>query len=423
MASAMSAMGKALGLGLCLAWSGLGLCAADAGGSAKAVEGLKSWLGKPRESREALDKQGIASVALTRADAERAADALWLDRRDWLRTTRRSESEARVIEMGDKMLRYEIVRFGETNTAPAGGRSLFISMHGGGGAPKRVNDSQWTNQVRLAQRYAPKEGIYVAPRAPTDTWNLWHEGHIDGLFARLIENMVVLEDVNPDRVYIMGYSAGGDGVYQLAPRMADWWAAAAMSAGHPNETQPVGLRNVPFALYVGSKDSAYRRNEIAVEWGDRLAKLRDGDPGGYEHLVGTPDTGHWMNMADQVAIPWMESRSRRVLPDRVVWRQDDVVHGSFYWLAVPEGTAAGGIEVVARREGAVVQLEKSDAERVRVRWTDAMADLDRSVEVRMGEKVLHRGVLPRTVGTLSKTLEARGDRKLMFPSEVEVGVR
>ena len=69
--------------------------------------------------------------------------------------------------------------------------------------------------------------------------------HIDGLFTRLIEDLVVLEDVNPDRVYIMGYSAGGDGVYQLGPRMADSWAAAAMMGGHPNGVSIFSLRNVP----------------------------------------------------------------------------------------------------------------------------------------------------------------------------------
>ena len=45
---------------------------------------------------------------------------------------------------------------------------------------------------------------------------------------RLIENLVALQEVNPNRVYLMGYSAGGDGVYQVAPRMADTLAAAAM---------------------------------------------------------------------------------------------------------------------------------------------------------------------------------------------------
>jgi predicted peptidase len=91
-----------------------------------------------------------------------------------------------------------------------------------------VNDRQYENQKRL---YTLSEGIYLAPRAPTNTWNLWHEPHIDRLFTRLIEDLIVLEEVNPDRVYVLGYSAGGDGVYQIGPRMADSWAAAAMMAG------------------------------------------------------------------------------------------------------------------------------------------------------------------------------------------------
>ena len=33
--------------------------------------------------------------------------------------------------------------------------------------------------------------------------------------------------------------------------MSDRWAAAAMMAGHPNETQPLGMRNVPIAIQVG----------------------------------------------------------------------------------------------------------------------------------------------------------------------------
>ena len=32
---------------------------------------------------------------------------------------------------------------------PADGRSLYISLHGGGGAPAELNDQQWDNQKRL----------------------------------------------------------------------------------------------------------------------------------------------------------------------------------------------------------------------------------------------------------------------------------
>ena len=106
-------------------------------------------------------------------------------------------------------------------------------MESGGGAPPALNDQQWSYQVNL---YELPEGICVAPRAPTDTWNLWHEGHIDPIFQRLIESYVACRGVNPDKVYLMGYSAGGDGVWQLAPRMADRFAAAAAKLA------PVGHR-------------------------------------------------------------------------------------------------------------------------------------------------------------------------------------
>lgn len=150
--------------------------------------------------------------------------------------------------------------------------------------------------------------------------------------------MIALEHVNPDRVYLLGYSAGGDGVYQLAPRLADRWAAAAMLAGHPNGVSLLSLRNVPFALQVGANDSAYNRNKVAQEYGDQLAKLRKDDPGGYEHFVKIyPGKGHWMDREDKAALPWMAGFTRNPVPGRVVWKQTGVPHPCSYWLAVPPG--------------------------------------------------------------------------------------
>src|SRR4051812_36318298 len=212
-----------------------------------------------------------SETVLDRATAEVKIQELWKERVGELRTERGAEMENRTIVHGDKTLRWAERVYGD---APAHGHSLWISMHGGGGAPKRVNDQQWTNQISL---YKLEEGIYVAPRAPTDNWNLWHEPHIDPMFDRLIEDYVAVRGVDPDRVYIMGYSAGGDGVWQLAPRMADRWAAAAMMAGHPNEASLLGLRNLPIALFVGEKDSAYDRNTVVPAKGKELDELEAAD--------------------------------------------------------------------------------------------------------------------------------------------------
>ena len=56
------------------------------------------------------------------------------------------------ISVGDKKMRLLARVFG---APPADGRSLWISMHGGGGAPAEVNDQQWRNQVleRQGQAY------------------------------------------------------------------------------------------------------------------------------------------------------------------------------------------------------------------------------------------------------------------------------
>ena len=305
--------------------------------------------------------------------------------------------------------------FGEK---PARGRSLYISMHGGGGAPPAVNDQQWENQKGL---YELEEGVYLAPRAPTNTWNLWHQDHIDRLFSRLIENMIVFEDVDPDRVYLMGYSAGGDGVYQLAPRMADRFAAVAMMAGHPNETSPLGLRNLPFTLHMGGKDDAYNRSQTARDWEKKLEELHKGDPNGYVNWVKIyPDKGHWLDRMDAAAIPWMAKFRRDALPKKIVWKQDDVVHDRFYWIAASPKSMRDRAEVAVERDGQAVRIQTSDADRLTVLASDRLFDLDQPVTVQWGTGKLFSRKVARTIAVLARTLEERGDPQGVFSGEITV---
>jgi hypothetical protein len=127
-----------------------------------------------------------------------------------------------------------------------------------------------------------------------------------------------------------------------------------------------------------------------------------------------------MGMADRIAIPWMESHVRNPLPDRVAWRQDDVLHEQFYWLAVPGGSAKAGQEVLAERKGQSFHIIRSEPPVLVLRLNDDLADLDKPIEVAAGQRSLFKGVVPRTIGLLAQTLAARGDRRLMFASEVEV---
>jgi len=365
-------------------------------------------LGRPSTPAPAADEAPAPAAkppGLGRAEADQAVAAAWTTRAEALRPSLAAEWDARSLSSGGKTLRWLEQRFGDK---PSGGWSLFISMHGGGGAPAAVNDQQWRNQIRL---YRHPGSIFVAPRAPTDNWNLWHEGHVDALLDRLIAGAVVTQGVNPDRVYLLGYSAGGDGAYQLGPRMADRFAAAAMMAGHPNEASPLGLRNLPFAIWCGGEDRAYDRAKVAADWLAKLAELAAADPGGYVHSGKVvPGKGHWMDLEDAAAVPWMAGFTRDSWPRSVVWRQDDVLHRRFYWLEIPEGVEVDAGELVrARVDGQVISVETSGLRDLTLRLSDRLVDLDKPVTVKVRDKVVFEGLAKRDPAVTAASLLARPD--------------
>ena len=356
----------------------------------------------------------LAHSPLSKKQAERAVEMFWKHGSDQRNRLRADEIKDKRIQIGDLTMKYDYRVFGKK---PSAGYALFISMHGGGGAPARVNEQQWRNQIGL---YEPEEGIYLAPRAPTDTWNLWHQAHIDQFFDRIIENFVINGQVDPNRVYLMGYSAGGDGVFQLAPRMADRFAAAAMMAGHPNETRPLGLRNLPFTLHVGGLDSAYNRNKKAEEWKTELGKLHTEDPQGYEHWVEIyPDKGHWMDREDASAIAWMSPKTRNNWPEKIVWHQDDVTHSRLYWLYVNEDHKKARSTVTAVAEHQTIQLNTEGVEQIGLFLSDQLVDLENPITVEMnGEKMEIRP--SRTLAAIAKGLESRFDREMAATAFVEI---
>ncbi len=358
----------------------------------------------------------LQGAGLSQQAAEAALQELLREQVAAARPAFQQEWKDKQVKVGDKTMKFDYRTFGKK---PPRGWDLYISMHGGGGAPAQVNDKQWHNQIRL---YQPPDCLYVAPRAPTNTWNLWHQPHIDRLFDRLIQGAVHAKGANPDRVYLMGYSAGGDGVYQVAPRMADRLAAASMMAGHPNDASPLGLRNIGFTIHVGAHDSGYNRNKVAARWGEQLANLRKADPGGYAHAVKIhKGLGHWMKLRDAQAIPWMRGFTRNPVPTRVVWKQSKVTHPRFYWLTLPQDQVKPGTHIVAETEGQTIRiLEAKGINRLTILMDDRMLELDHPVTLLHGDKKLFQGQVQRKRETLARTLADRLDPRLAFCAEITV---
>ncbi|HHV43361.1 MAG TPA: alpha/beta hydrolase [Firmicutes bacterium] len=375
---------------------------------ANPIDALNAYLSLDPSVRPPLSEQSFAKEPLSREQAEMAAAMLWAARSEQIRAERKDMMDRRVvyIKMGTDI--FEMPFYYRVFGEPVEGKySLYISLHGGGSTSAAANDQQWENQKNL---YQLEEGIYLAPRAPADSWDMWHQPQVDLLLDCLIENMIVFENVDPNRIYLMGYSAGGDGVYQLAPRMADRFAAAAMMAGHPNDAEPYGLRNIGFTIQMGGQDSAYNRAKVAAEWKQWLAALQAADPDGYKHWVQIyPQYGHWMQGADRVALPWMAQFTRDPYPSRVVWKQDDVTHTRFYWLGTTPEEARRARMVIANYEGQEVHLERCAVRVLQLRLHDRMLDLDQPIRVTWGKEVLFEGIVARTIEAIASSLEERAD--------------
>jgi hypothetical protein len=243
---------------------------------------------------------------------------------------------------------------------------------------------------------------------------------MDPLYDKLIYDLVATGQVNPNRVYLMGYSAGGDGVYQLAPRMADRFAAAAMMAGHPNDSSPLGLRNIAFAIYAGGDDKAYMRNCKAGEW-EGMLNILELLTGAYPHRVQIyKDTGHWMNHRDREALEWLARFSRNPLPNEITWCQGSVFHSRFYWLAADKQNAQKYDVVHAKRQGQHISLASSRPFPVRVRLNDQMLDLDQPIAISGPGFHPFQGPVNRTIATMAATLAERSDPAGIFSAQIEL---
>ena len=350
---------------------------------------------------------------LSLSEAEKIEKNIYNDFKKEIIVTRSGEMEDRVIELKDKKIKFDIKHFGEQGED---GWSLFISLHGGGGTTESENNRLWNRHKTL---YELEDGILFIPRSPSNTWNMWFQSHVDTFFNRIIQNMIAFHNVDPNKIYIMGRSAGGDGIYQVAPRMADRFAAAAMSAGHPNDSSPLGLRNTAFAIHMGENDSLYNRNDMAVKWGNDLRKLNEEDPEGYRYYIKIyKNKGHWMDNLEASALDWMSDFIRNPYPSKVVWKQGNVLHKRFYWLRNEDPSFGDLIE--CNIDDQIITVLSSSSSKITIQLNDDLIDMDREITVNYLGRQLFKGFVYRDIDIIKRSIREYGDPKSVYYGEIRL---
>jgi len=347
--------------------------------------------------------------------------------------------------------------------APEGGYPLFLVYHGGGYDPSgSTNDSQWSGMAdRYIQTGVP--GIYVSIRSVSDNESSGQIFSTDiswQFYDRIIENAVIFMNANANKVYAVGYSAGGNGVYQIAPTMADSLASATMTAGHPEGVDLTNLYNLPFYLNVGELDKAYNRNTETVVYANKLEALAKSAGGGYEHycfvhtnkehgVVGDnatspqsviKDIDAWYDAqingkaytggsesAVTDAATLMTQHTRNPLPERIIWdigssRMSARKNDTFYWLSA-KGIAGKIVASVDKSTNTVTieQANKKGIDEVTVYLNEDMVDLFSEVKVVYNGKTTV--VNPQiSLDLLRQTTQDRRDPNYQFCVSVTVKI-
>jgi hypothetical protein len=348
-----------------------------------------------------LDRLLLKEAAAIRAMAWAAYRSGW-EREAW-----KEEVEAKQVQFGNLVMPYTLR---EVGAKPEAGWAVFIPMHGGG-ANKPANDKSWG---RTQRRYfdQPQGGyLYVTPRAPTDAWNGFYTDANLALTDRLLKQLRVFRDVDPNRVYLCGYSHGGYGAFYQGTRMADHFAHVHASSAAPTEYDASGLnlRNTHFTFMIDASDVRHERKQ-RCEWFDAWIKERRGErddifPVKMEMVSGF---GHG-RVPDQAKLKNMLPHRRTPLPREISWFVWPSVH-DMNWLHVP---APAKTIVEAARDGNRVTLTFTKLPQVDVLLDERLVDVTKPVTLTVnGEK---QTVDPQpSLRTLCETLAARGDPEYAF---------
>jgi len=226
---------------------------------------------------------------------------------------------------------------------------LVISLHGHG----------WFDWWRPYQGHpAPQhiEGaIAVSPHG---------RGSMDFMFLGEVDVLECLEDVkffyniDPNRVYIYGFSMGGTGTWHMATHYPDLFAAAAPAAGNTDHTvwekewKWTGVEASPLKAM---RDFA-RAQTSPITYAENMLNL----PVLAEHGTADPivPVGHTQNMMKRLAAigntqteyhefagghggftnvredEWLLKKRRNPFPDRVLFKTDRLRYEGAYWVRI-----------------------------------------------------------------------------------------
>lgn len=329
--------------------------------------------------------------------------------------------------------------FVKKDERPTNGYPLFINLHGSG--PK---SQEWSASKQLSKGYKGGPSLYFVPQIPSEKRYRWGLIPMQQAYEKLLRLAMVSDQIDWNKMYVMGISEGGYGSQRLGAFYADYWAGVGpMAGGEPLENAPVlNFRNTAFAMETGEFDTGFGRDNYTQQAKMAFKEMKENFPADFEHRVNfQAGRGHSINY--NLVSPWLIEQVRKPLPHHVSWVNFPLYgryREGFYNLAVEEPFAVHpdstvdrtsfDLKMDAARNELVLTAHAIDRKsgeaftlksgKLAIYLSEKQMDLSKPVTLTVNGKEVFSGRLKLDEANLWRSCLLFGDPDRLFPAKILV---
>jgi hypothetical protein len=330
------------------------------------------------------------------------------------------------------------------SNAPSGDApkmGLFLGLHGGGEGAGDKSEAQGTWSAVLGKQSL----VGVFPQAIQLVHDAWNTVEGERFVLTLVELAKRTFDIDPDRVFVGGFSMGGTGSWFHAGRQPDLYAAALPFSGvifperdgagrvvRVHHGLVPNVRHVPL-YYTSGADDRQCPPDTYVFAEAILDKLRAEHPGDFAtsfRLV--PGLAHAFAPGEpQGSFDWMTGKRRQRFPKTLTWEValDPMpmpgagrrIPRDFYWLRFEEPADFQRTDAEIRGQEVRVKVTRKSAPYGLTVYLSAdLLDVDKEVTVYVNDIVQYRGVPEASLAAMLESMSARLDRVMVFTRKISI---
>lgn len=335
-------------------------------------------------------------------------------------------------------MQFKIITKGEK---PKDGWPAYINIHGSGPVDREYSIHSKRHRHFHGKVVVPKSPHKNMPAPKGKKAGIWRHCFVPAIEA-MATDLVMFEEVDPNKIYVMGFSEGGYFSYRVIPAMSDRLAGVAPAAGggqvSPNWVD--NLVNIPLYAQSGQFDNGFKRAEQFREMVKTVKALRTKYPDRVHVKMNMyAKLGHQIpDTQKQFAAPlWLIKHTRNANPDLIIWQQRKNLENhqdrkgneeftfpytsnSHYWIRVKEVKGELARVEGRRNDKNEIHLITDDYSTLIVRLNDELVDFDRPVKIYFNDKLVHDAKVQRSLQVMLDTWHERQDLKLVYSAEVTV---